>query len=142
MAPDGIVILDYGSQFTQLIARRIRSKGVFSQILPWSSTSERILQNKPRGVILSGGPASVFEDGAPTLPTDIWSWNVPVLAICYGMQLVGRDLGFEVERLGKAEYGKTRINADIEHPLFRNTPREQTVWMSHGDTVRGNGNCG
>ncbi|HXS08703.1 MAG TPA: glutamine-hydrolyzing GMP synthase [Candidatus Krumholzibacteria bacterium] len=139
MAQNGIVILDYGSQFTQLIARRIRARGVFSQILPWSATRERILESKPRGVILSGGPASVFEEGAPTLPSDIWSWDVPVLAICYGMQLVSRDLGFEVVRVGKAEYGRTSINADVEHPLFHGTPKEQTVWMSHGDSVRSNG---
>ena len=139
MAKQGIVILDYGSQFTQLIARRIRSKGVFSQILPWNTTRERVLENEPRGVILSGGPASVFEPGAPTLPPDIWSWDVPVLAICYGMQLVGRDVGLEVVRVGKAEYGHTRIHADVKHPLFQGTPDEQTVWMSHGDSVRGNG---
>src|SRR5712675_3257840 len=139
MAYQGIVILDYGSQFTQLIARRIRSQGVFSEVLPWNVSSERILANQPRGVILSGGPASVFEPGAPTLPAGIWSWDRPVLAICYGMQLVGRDLGFEVVRAGKAEYGHTRIHADVTHPLFHGTPDDQSVWMSHGDSVRGNG---
>jgi GMP synthase (glutamine-hydrolysing) len=139
MANHGIVILDYGSQFTQLIARRIRSKGVFSQILPWNTTRERALAHQPRGVILSGGPASVFDTGAPTLPPDIWDWDLPVLAICYGMQLVGRDLGFEVLRAGKAEYGHARIHADVEHPLFHGTPADQSVWMSHGDSVRGNG---
>jgi GMP synthase (glutamine-hydrolysing) len=139
MAHQGIVILDYGSQFTQLIARRIRSNGVFSEVLPWNAPRERVLENQPRGVILSGGPASVFEPGAPTLPADIWDWDRPVLAICYGMQLVGRDLGFEVVRVGKAEYGKTSIHADVKHPLFKGTPDEQTVWMSHGDSVRGNG---
>ena len=139
MANHGIVILDYGSQFTQLIARRIRSKGVFSEILPWNTTRARALENQPRGIILSGGPASVFDPGAPTLPPDLWSWDAPVLAICYGMQLVGRELGFDVVRGGKAEYGHTRIQADVEHPLFRGTPAEQSVWMSHGDVVKGNG---
>ena len=137
MADHGIVILDYGSQFTQLIARRIRSKGVFSQILPWNSGRERALAHRPRGVILSGGPSSVFEPGAPTLPADLWDWGVPVLGICYGMQLVGRSLGFEVVRAGAAEYGHTRVRADVEHPLFRRTPAEQSVWMSHGDKVMG-----
>src|SRR5688572_5114501 len=113
MANHGIVILDYGSQFTQLIARRIRSKGVFSEILPWNTTRARALENHPRGIILSGGPASVFDADAPTLPADIWSWDVPVLAICYGMQLVSRDLGFDVVRGAKAEYGHTRIQADV-----------------------------
>ncbi|HEX6790138.1 MAG TPA: glutamine-hydrolyzing GMP synthase [Candidatus Krumholzibacteria bacterium] len=139
MAKHGIVILDYGSQFTQLIARRIRSKGVFSEVLPWNTTRERALANEPRGIILSGGPASVFEPGAPTLPSDLWDWDAPVLAICYGMQLVGRDLGYEVVRGGKAEYGHTRIRADVNHPLFRGTPEDQSVWMSHGDIVKGNG---
>jgi GMP synthase (glutamine-hydrolysing) len=139
MANHGIVILDYGSQFTQLIARRIRSKGVFSQILPWNTTRERVLEHEPHGVILSGGPASVFDDGAPTLPKDIWSWDVPVLAICYGMQLVSRDLGFEVVRGNKAEYGHTRIQADVDATLFRGTPSDQSVWMSHSDVIRPNG---
>jgi GMP synthase (glutamine-hydrolysing) len=137
MAHNGIVILDYGSQFTQLIARRIRSKGVFSQILPWNTAPAQILAAQPRGVILSGGPSSVFEPGAPTLPDGLWDWKVPVLGICYGMQLVGRALGFEVVRAGAAEYGHTRIRADVESPLFRRTPAEQTVWMSHGDKVTG-----
>ncbi len=137
MPEHGIVILDYGSQFTQLIARRIRSKGVFSRIVPWNVTRETALQDHPRGVILSGGPSSVFEAGAPALPSDIWEWGVPVLGICYGMQLVSRDLGFDVVRAGAAEYGHTRIHADTDHALFKNTPPDQSVWMSHGDTVRG-----
>lgn len=139
MPARGIVILDFGSQFTQLIARRIRSKGVFSVVLPWNASRERIFEHDPSGIILSGGPASVFEAGAPTIPTDIWSWGRPVLGICYGMQLVARDLGLSVERVGKAEYGHTRIRANPEHTLFRNTPAEQSVWMSHGDTVRSDG---
>jgi GMP synthase (glutamine-hydrolysing) len=139
MASNGIVILDYGSQFTQLIARRIRSKGVFSQIVPWNATRERALAHQPRGVILSGGPSSVFDPGAPALPEGLWDWRLPVLGVCYGMQLVGRELGFEVVRAGAAEYGHTRIRADVEHPLFRRTPPEQSVWMSHGDKVTGAG---
>ncbi len=139
MSVNGILIIDYGSQFTQLIARRIRAKGVFSQIVPWNAPRERALENSPRGVILSGGPSSVFDPGAPTLPPGFWDWGLPVLAICYGMQLVARDLGFSVERAGAAEYGHTRIRANPESVLFRKTPREQPVWMSHGDKVTGGG---
>jgi len=139
MAKNGILILDYGSQFTQLIARRIRANGVFSQILPWNTPREKALAESPVGIILSGGPASVFEKGAPALPPDFWSWDRPVLAICYGMQLVARDLGFEVVRAGAAEYGHTRIRVDAGHTLFHRTPVEQSVWMSHGDKVIGGG---
>jgi GMP synthase (glutamine-hydrolysing) len=136
MPEHGIVILDYGSQFTQLIARRIRSKGVFSRIVPWNTTREKALEDDPRGVILSGGPASVFEPGAPVLPADIWDWGLPILGVCYGMQLVARDLGFDVVRAGAAEYGHARVHAETDHILFKNTPTEQSVWMSHGDSVR------
>ena len=139
MPANGIVILDYGSQFTQLIARRIRAKGVFSEILPWNTARARAMENAPRGVILSGGPSSVFETGAPALPPDLWGWGLPVLGICYGMQLVARDLGFGVERAGAAEYGHARIHANPEHVLFRKTPADQSVWMSHGDKVTGSG---
>ena len=137
MAANGVLILDYGSQFTQLIARRIRSKGVFSEVLAWNTPRARALASHPRAVILSGGPSSVFEPRAPTLPADLWSWGIPVLGICYGMQLLGRELGLEVVRAGAAEYGHTRVRVQTEHPLFRRTPAEQSVWMSHGDRVMG-----
>jgi GMP synthase (glutamine-hydrolysing) len=120
-----------------LIARRIRGKGVFSEILPWNTRPERIRENHPRGVILSGGPNSVFAEGAPSLPAGLWEWKLPVLGICYGMQLVARDLGFDVVRAGAAEYGHAKIHAKGDNALFRNTPAEQSVWMSHGDKVAG-----
>lgn len=137
MPAGGIVILDYGSQYTQLIARRIRSKAVFSQILPCTAGREEILRHRPRGLILSGGPSSVFEEGAPVLPGDVWSFGLPVLGICYGMHLIGMDLGLEVKKAGRAEYGYTRIKASGANPLFRETPVDQQVWMSHGDKVIG-----
>ncbi len=132
---DGIVILDYGSQYTQLIARQIRSHHVFSEILPYTASREDILRFSPRGIVLSGGPSSVFEPGAPDLPQDLWSFGLPVLGICYGMQLVARNLGANVIRSSRGEYGSTLIRISEESPLFEDTPREQQVWMSHGDRI-------
>ncbi len=138
MASGGIVILDYGSQFTQLIARRIRANNVFSQILPFNATREQILEHHPRGVILSGGPSSVFATDAPQLPADFDSIDLPVLGICYGMQLLCHAMGAPVVKAAAAEYGHADVNVDTEHPLFQGTPEHQVVWMSHGDTVSTN----
>lgn len=137
MPKGGIVIIDYGSQYTQLIARKVRAQNVFSQILRPDSPAAQILENEPRGIILSGGPSSVFEPGAPGMHPDVWGIDVPVLGICYGMHLIGRDIGGNVTRAGKAEYGHTDIDVDIDHVLFRGTPARQHVWMSHGDTIDG-----
>jgi GMP synthase (glutamine-hydrolysing) len=133
----GIVILDYGSQYTQLIARKIRAQSVFSQIVAWTATREEVLEYEPRGVILSGGPSSVCEEGAPGLPFDIWSLGLPVLGICYGMQLIALDAGVEVAPAGKAEYGRAVVRSDRESDLLRGTPKRQQVWMSHGDKLKG-----
>jgi GMP synthase (glutamine-hydrolysing) len=137
MPSGGIVILDYGSQFTQLIARKIRGQEVFSQILPCTATREEVLEYEPSGIILSGGPSSVAAEGAPRLPFDIWSLDLPVLGICYGMQLIARDMGIDVVPVGKAEYGYASVDTNGDPDLFRGTPRTQQVWMSHGDTVSG-----
>lgn len=137
MPSGGIVIIDYGSQYTQLIARKVRAQNVFSQILRPDSTREEVLENRPKGIILSGGPSSVFEEGAPVIHPDLWSFGVPVLGICYGLHLIGRDIGAEVTRSGKAEYGHTELDVHTDHPLFAHTPARQQVWMSHGDTVDG-----
>ncbi len=137
MPSGGIVILDFGSQYTQLIARRIRSHEVFSQILSCDAAREEIMEYEPKGLILSGGPSSVLDEGSPQLPFDIWSLGLPVLGICYGMHLIGKDIGLNVERAGAAEYGYARINTRHDHPVFKDTPDEQQVWMSHGDKVSG-----
>ena len=137
MPSGGIVILDFGSQFTQLIARRVRSKDVFSQIVSCHVEREEVLEYQPKGLILSGGPSNILEENSPRLPFDIWSLGLPVMGICYGMQLIGLDLGLEVVRAGDAEYGFTRIDAQTDHALFNGTPKQQQVWMSHGDKITG-----
>ena len=133
---ESIVILDFGSQYTQLIARRIREERVFSVILPGSAPRAEVAAQRPKGIILSGGPASVKDKGAPTLDKNVLSLGVPVLGICYGLHLIAQQRGGEVERADHREYGHTVIHIDGESELFHETPREQRVWMSHGDRVR------
>jgi len=135
MTHRGIVILDYGSQFTQLIARRIRSKEVYSQILPFSASKEDVFASNPKGIILSGGPSSVFGESAPGLPDWIDSVDVPVLGICYGLHLLGRHLGANVEPSDVAEYGHTVVTPNGQSKLLGGTPEKFSVWMSHGDKV-------
>lgn len=135
MARSEIVILDYGSQYTQLIARAIRRKRVCSTILPWDWEEAQVLARQPAGLILSGGPSSVFDPGAPGLADYVLRMGVPVLGICYGMQLVARALGAGVVQAGRGEYGFTRLSVVEEDELFRSTPREQQVWMSHRDRI-------
>ena len=132
---ESIVILDFGSQYTQLIARRIRAEKVFSAILPPAASVDEIRNHRPAGIVLSGGPASVTEEGAPRLNTEIYSLGIPVLGICYGLHLMSQTRGGAVERGERREYGHTLINVDAESDLFHDTPREQRVWMSHGDRV-------
>jgi GMP synthase (glutamine-hydrolysing) len=132
---EAIVILDFGSQYTQLIARRIRAEKVFSVILPPTSKLDDIIAERPIGIILSGGPASVTRADSPDLSSDILSLGVPVLGICYGMQLISKTKGAPVERADHREYGHTVIEVDTRSGLFSGTPHSQRVWMSHGDRV-------
>jgi GMP synthase (glutamine-hydrolysing) len=135
MVENGIVILDYGSQFTQLIARRIRAKRVFSRILPFSARKEDVLRSRPRGLVLSGGPSSVFADGAPGLPEWFRDVDVPVLGVCYGMQLLAQRLGSRVESSTVGQYGHTLVTLSNSDALFSGLPETVRVWMSHGDKV-------
>lgn len=135
MVHRGIVILDYGSQFTQLIARRIRSKEVYSEIFPFSTSEEDVLASRPKGIILSGGPSSVFGKSAPGLPDWFESVDIPVLGICYGLHLLGRHLGAKVEPSDVAEYGHTNVTPCGRSTLLAGTPERFRVWMSHGDKV-------
>jgi GMP synthase (glutamine-hydrolysing) len=135
LAHDGIAIVDYGSQYTQLIARRIRSMRVYSEIHAPTVPLARVMAASPRGLILSGGPSSVIGIGAPTLPGWFDEWTHPVLGICYGMQLLARHAGTPVESSAVGEYGHTIITLQGDSALFKGLPRELKVWMSHGDKV-------
>ena len=130
-----IIILDFGSQYTQVIARRIRECQVFSQILRYDTAAEKLAELKPRGIILSGGPCSVYDRQAPHCDPGLWKLGVPVLGICYGMQLMAHQLGGKVQPGGKREYGPAEIDIAKDTTLFREMADEQQVWMSHGDKV-------
>ena len=130
-----IVILDYGSQYTQLIARRIREHQVFSEIIRFDTPASKLRENPPQGIILSGGPNSVFEEGAPGIDPELFTLGIPVLGICYGMQLMSKTLGGKVVPGESREYGKTPMRTVPENDLFTDLPEEFIVWMSHGDRV-------
>ena len=133
---DAIAILDFGSQYSQLIARRVREHHVYCELLPHDVSPERIAALNPRGFILSGGPASVYGDGAPQVPLFILESGRPILGICYGMQLLAHQLGGEVAPSNKREYGHAIIRVgEHREPLFNSLPSDFSVWMSHGDTV-------
>jgi GMP synthase (glutamine-hydrolysing) len=134
-ANEEIVVLDYGGQYSQLIARRVRDCGVFSELLPHHVALEEVAKRKPRGIILSGGPASVYADGAPPLELGLLELGVPVLGICYGMQLLMHTLGGRVEQAEIGEFGRSELHVSDPGVLLRDMPREQTCWMSHRDTV-------
>ena len=133
---DTIVILDYGSQYTQLIARKIRECNVHSIILPFDSSNETISKYNVKGFILSGGPSSVYEEDAPKLLDDIFDYNVPILGICYGFQLLVNHYNGIVESSKKAEYGYSNINIKSDSKLFADIDLVSNVWMSHGDKVK------
>lgn len=132
---DKIIILDFGSQYNQLIARRIREMGVYSEVLPYNTPVDQILNLSPKGIILSGGPSSVFGDEAALIDKQLLDAGIPVLGICYGMQLIAHLLGGVVKKGEKGEYGKSifKIVSDID--LFKGVAQESTVWMSHFDEV-------
>jgi len=130
-----IIVLDFGSQYTQLIARKIRELHVDSAILPCTATVAEVLACQPRGIILSGGPNSVYDEGAPGLNLDLRTLGIPVLGICYGLQVAGQALGGEVKASDRREYGLATLVIDAEDPLLAGLPAESPVWMSHGDSM-------
>ena len=135
MQHETIAVLDYGSQYSQLICRRVREAHVYAEMIPWERAAERLPRVNLKGIILSGGPASVYEAGAPTLPAAVLESGVPVLGICYGLQLLAHALGGKVAPSTLREYGAAQIEVTLDNGLFAGQPREQDVWMSHGDRV-------
>ena len=132
---DEVVVLDYGGQYSQLIARRVRECGVFSELLPHHVGAEEVKRRRPKGLILSGGPASVYADGAPRLDPELLELGIPVLGICYGMQLVALSLGGRVAGAEVGEFGRSRLTVREPGRLLAGLPDEQSCWMSHRDTV-------
>ena len=130
-----IIILDFGSQYSELIARRIRETQVYSEVLSYRTTAEQLRQLDLKGIILSGGPSSVYDAGAPHCDPEIWNLGIPVLGVCYGMQLMVQQLGGGVERAERGEYGKASLHIDDPTDLLTNVEDGTTMWMSHGDSV-------
>ena len=136
MTHQTILVLDFGSQYTQLIARRLRELSVYSEILPFHTSLEEIRRRKPAGVILSGGPRSVSEPGSPRPHPGVWTLGVPILGICYGMQVMTDTFGGGVERAPQREFGHALIETtDVACALFADVPSSLRVWASHGDFV-------
>lgn len=131
-----VLILDFGAQYSRLIARRVRECNVYSEIIPYDTPIEKIIARHPKALILSGGPASVYVDKAPSCDPHLFDLNIPVLGICYGMQLMASLLGGEIINTRLSEYGKTDLSAKTKSLLFRNLEGRQTVWMSHRDSIK------
>jgi GMP synthase (glutamine-hydrolysing) len=132
---DTVLVVDFGAQYAQLIARRVRECNVFSEIVPSTVTAEEIAAKKPKAIILSGGPSSVYAEGAPQVAPGLFETGIPTLGICYGFQAMAKTLGGRVDKTGAREYGGTPLTVVDEGTLLAGTPNEQTVWMSHGDSV-------
>ncbi|HAX88245.1 MAG TPA: GMP synthase (glutamine-hydrolyzing) [Cyanobacteria bacterium UBA11370] len=131
-----VVILDFGSQYSELIARRIRETQVYSEVISYRTTAEQLRQLNPKGIILSGGPSSVYDTGAPHCDPEIWNLGIPVLGVCYGMQLMVQQLGGDVTRAKRGEYGKASLFIDDPTDLLTNVEDGSTMWMSHGDSCQ------
>ena len=134
-AKDTILVLDFGSQYSQLIARRVREAGAFSLLVAPNESLEKLRAHKPKGIILSGGPASVTDAGAPVCDPRLFELGVPVLGICYGMQLGCQLLGSQVGKAPAREYGRTKLHVKVADGLLQGISSPATVWMSHGDQV-------
>src|SRR5690349_4328962 len=141
-APDGqyaehdlVLVVDFGAQYAQLIARRVREARVYSEIVPHTMPVADLLAKRPAAIVLSGGPSSVYESGAPDVDPALFSAGVPVFGICYGFQAMARSLGGEVAHTGGREFGRTPLRRDGASAVLADLAAEQPVWMSHGDCV-------
>ncbi|MGH9182087.1 MAG: glutamine amidotransferase-related protein, partial [Acidimicrobiales bacterium] len=130
---DTVLVVDFGAQYAQLIARRVREAHVYSEIVPHTMPVAEMAARRPAAIILSGGPRSVHVTGAPSIDPAVYATGAPVLGICYGAQLLAQQLGGEVARTGRGEYGRTALAVAGPSSLFAELPLEQDVWMSHGD---------
>ncbi|MEK3725895.1 glutamine-hydrolyzing GMP synthase [Paenibacillus sp. FSL H8-0034] len=130
-----IVVLDFGGQYNQLIARRIRDLGVYSELLPYNTSAEKLKQLQPKGIVFSGGPSSVYGDNSPLVDPAVYDLGIPIFGICYGMQLMAHQLKGKVEKASKREYGKAEVDFADHCLLVQGLDKQQTVWMSHGDHV-------
>jgi len=128
---DTIIILDFGGQYNQLIARRVRDASVYCEVLPYNTPLDKILAKNPKGIIFTGGPASVLNEGAPKCDPEIFGAGVPILGICYGMQLMAAELGGTVGKASSGEYGRVEIALEADNDLFSNIDTETSCWMSH-----------
>src|SRR5689334_13997937 len=136
-ANDVVLVVDFGAQYAQLIARRVREAHVYSEIVPRTMPVAEMLARNPQAIIFSGGPASVHVDGAPSIDHAVYDSGVPIFGICYGAQLIALQLGGEVRKTGTGEYGRTDLRVIGSSVLFADQPAEQIVWMSHGDSITG-----
>ncbi|MDP6783172.1 MAG: GMP synthase (glutamine-hydrolyzing), partial [Dehalococcoidia bacterium] len=130
-----VAVIDFGSQYNMLIARRVRECNVYSEMVPYDAPWEKVAALNPKGFILSGGPASVYEEGAPMAPSWVYDKHLPVLGICYGMQTLVHQLGGKVTPTPSHEYGHATLNLSTDSPLWFGLPPSMPVWMSHGDLI-------
>lgn len=131
-----IIIVDFGGQYNQLIARRVRENNVYCEVVPYNKALEKIKEEKPIGIIYTGGPNSVYEENSPEIDKEIYNLNIPILGLCYGMQLMAKDLGGSVEKAPSKEFGKTKTFFETDSLLFKNLKNESITWMSHVDYVK------
>ena len=136
MAQGPVLVVDFGAQYAQLIARRVREANVYSELIPHSMPADEMLAKNPQAIILSGGPSSVYEPGAPSVDRKIFDSGVPVLGICYGFQVMAHELGGDVDKAALGEYGKTEAVVDKAEGILSGSPAGQSTWMSHGVAVR------